>query len=668
MSAEYGNFPSGKQIGMLPSSSCSEIMVRSLTMAKLGILSLFSDMEIGSITFTIPWACSGCKNQVGKSVVERQLDHRSNATLVNDLLFNSEDQYQIRQSGIVVVFSNATFSRRTLNEILIQKPYNFNFFINCISFKFIQPVQQVVYFRSAIYYRHCKLYFELSPLLKMVRSSVCSRKLHTSFNDSTTVRLSCLVTLLHFLICNVVLATCEITDCGVQSGETSFFLQHIVFFVGLQDGMMFKDCIGTIMPSAPNFTYSDTVITESVPMVVLGALYLQNVHVQGIHIRRMSSPFGREEANAVNIPFNFAIIKLASHVQFSFAAIPVCLKSDLVINDNSTCYMPNIHSVFLNGFGLPFKLKIIYPLESCALLIPQLKLSPLKHICAVFIMPPVLVSSDLLDAIPCGFRYTSLHFHDHLLFFIFGHGSAGMFKDCIGTIMLTNESSMYGDLILTSKYCLDSGCMRDVKVMPSYLSADYLDSYGFGVRKIIAPAERQSWKKLNLPYNFALLRLSAMIPISNLVTPVCLPAAHIQMPRNTPCYLPKTTYQVNQGFSEPFRFSRMPNFWCTAMSKEIIITPGMNFCAVLHVASLHEYHALIAQIPNSLFEGAPLLCLHQDRFYQVGIFDWLKVFKDNLTRPIALFSRVAAITPLIEQAIVNNISSEHNSFLSWIEF
>ncbi|XP_003375361.1 hypothetical protein Tsp_08355 [Trichinella spiralis] len=576
MSAEYGNFPSGKQIGMLPSSSCSEIMVRSLTMAKLGILSLFSDMEIGSITFTIPWACSGCKNQVGKSVVERQLDHRSNATLVNDLLFNSENQYQIRQSGIVIVFSNATFSRRTLNEILIQKPYNFNFFINCISFKFIQPVQQ-----------------------------------------------------------------------------------------------------------------------ESVPMVVLGALYLQNVHVQGIHIRRMSSPFGREEANAVNIPFNFAIIKLASHVQFSFAAIPVCLKSDLVINDNSTCYMPNIHSVFLNGFGLPFKLKIIYPLESCALLIPQLKLSPLKHICAVFIMPPVLVSSDLvtscfsfffitrilikkLDAIPCGFRYTSLHFHDHLLFFIFGHGSAGMFKDCIGTIMLTNESSMYGDLILTSKYCLDSGaevtgmlllrCMRDVKVMPSYLSADYLDSYGFGVRKIIAPAERQSWKKLNLPYNFALLRLSAMIPISNLVTPVCLPAAHIQMPRNTPCYLPKTTYQVNQGFSEPFRFSRMPNFWCTAMSKEIIITPGMNFCAVLHVASLHEYHALIAQIPNSLFEGAPLLCLHQDRFYQVGIFDWLKVFKDNLTRPIALFSRVAAITPLIEQAIVNNISSEHNSFLSWIEF
>ncbi|KAL1228720.1 Allantoinase [Trichinella spiralis] len=164
----------------------------------------------------------------------------------------------------------------------------------------------------------------------MVRSSVCSRKLHTNFNDSTTVCLSCLVTLLHFLICNVVLATCEITDCGVQSGETSFFLQHIVFFVGLQDGMMFKDCIGTIMPSAPNFTYSDTVITsrycftnwESVPMVVLGALYLQNVHVQGIHIRRMSSPFGREEANAVNIPFNFAIIKLASHVQFSFAAIP----------------------------------------------------------------------------------------------------------------------------------------------------------------------------------------------------------------------------------------------------------------------------------------------------------------------------------------------------------
>ncbi|KRX24695.1 hypothetical protein T07_850 [Trichinella nelsoni] len=333
-------------------------------------------------------ACSGCKNQVGKRVVERQLDHRSNATLVKYVIFNSENEYQIRQSGIVIVLSNTTFSGPTLNEILIQKRY-----------------------------KH---------------------------------------------------ACCEITDCGVQSAENSFFLQHIVVFIGFQDGMMFKDCIGTIMPSAPNFTSSDTVITESIPMVVPGALFLENVHLQGIHIRRMSSPFGREEANAVNIPFNFAIIKLASHVHFNLAAIPVCLKSDLVINSNSTCYMPNIHSVFLNGFGIPFQMKIIHPLESCALLIPRLKLSPLKHICAIFIMPPVLVSSDL--------------------------------------------------------------------------------------------------------------------------------------------------------------------------------------------------------IPNSLFEGAPLLCLYQDRFYQVGIFDWLKIFKNNSTRPIALFSRVAAITPLIEQAIVNNISSEHNPFLSWIDF
>ncbi|KRY57369.1 hypothetical protein T03_5655, partial [Trichinella britovi] len=305
-------------------------------------------------------------------------------------------------------------------------------------------------------------------LLKMVRSSVCSRKLHENFKGSTTVCLSCLVTLLHFLICNVVLTTCEIIDCGVQSGENSFFLQHIVFFVGLRDGMMFKDCIGTIMPSAPNFTYSDTVITGPPPMVVPGALYLEDVHLQGINIRRMFSPFGREEAKAVNVPFNFAIIKLASQVHFNFVAIPVCLKSDLVINSDSDCYMPNIHSVFLNGYGLPFQMKIIHPLESCAVLIPRLKLSPLKHICAIFIMPPVLVSSQLIH--------------------------------------------------------------------------------------------------------------------------------------------------------------------------------------------------------NSLFEGAPLLCLHQDKFYQVGIFDWLKIFKDNYTRPIALFSRVAAITPLIEQAIVNNISSEHNSFLSWIEF
>ncbi|KRY57370.1 hypothetical protein T03_5655, partial [Trichinella britovi] len=515
-------------------------------------------------------------------------------------------------------------------------------------------------------------------LLKMVRSSVCSRKLHENFKGSTTVCLSCLVTLLHFLICNVVLTTCEIIDCGVQSGENSFFLQHIVFFVGLRDGMMFKDCIGTIMPSAPNFTYSDTVITGPPPMVVPGALYLEDVHLQGINIRRMFSPFGREEAKAVNVPFNFAIIKLASQVHFNFVAIPVCLKSDLVINSDSDCYMPNIHSVFLNGYGLPFQMKIIHPLESCAVLIPRLKLSPLKHICAIFIMPPVLVSSQLLDAVQCGFRYTSLNFHDHLLFFIFGYGSVGMFKDCIGTMMLTNESSTHGDLILTSKYCLDSGAevtrmlllrtMQNVKVLPSYMSAEYLNSYGLGVQKIIFPAERQSWKRLNLPYNFALLRLSAMLPVSTMVTPVCLPAAHIQIPRNSPCYLPKTTYSVHQGFSEPFRFTRMPSFWCTAMSKEIIITPGINFCAVLHVSSLHEYNALFAQIHNSLFEGAPLLCLHQDKFYQVGIFDWLKIFKDNYTRPIALFSRVAAITPLIEQAIVNNISSEHNSFLSWIEF
>ncbi|OUC42246.1 hypothetical protein D917_10322, partial [Trichinella nativa] len=62
-----------------------------------------------------------------------------------------------------------------------------------------------------------------------------------------------------------------------------------------------------------------------------------------------------------------------------------------------------------------------------------------------------------LDAVQCGFRYTSMNFHDHLLFFIFGYGSVGMFKDCIGTMVLTNESSTHGDLILTSKYCLDSG-------------------------------------------------------------------------------------------------------------------------------------------------------------------------------------------------------------------
>ncbi|KRY57368.1 hypothetical protein T03_5655 [Trichinella britovi] len=77
MSAECGNFSSGKQTGMLPSSSFSEIMVRSLSMAKLGILSLFSVMEIGSITFKIPWVGPyQLKWSVSDTLLEHVLDVR----------------------------------------------------------------------------------------------------------------------------------------------------------------------------------------------------------------------------------------------------------------------------------------------------------------------------------------------------------------------------------------------------------------------------------------------------------------------------------------------------------------------------------------------------------------------------------------------------------------
>ncbi|KRX97388.1 Chymotrypsin-like elastase family member 1, partial [Trichinella pseudospiralis] len=273
-----------------------------------------------------------------------------------------------------------------------------------------------------------------------------------------------------------------------------------------------------------------------------------------------------------------------------------------------------------------------------------------------------------LDAFQCGFRFTSLVFHDHLLFFIFGEGSVGMYKDCIGTMMLTNESSVSGDLILTSKYCLDSGSMQNVKVLPSHFHANYVHVHGYGVRKIIAPAEKQSWKELQLPYNFALLQLSEMIPISSWVTPVCLPSADMLIPVTSPCFLPKTTYHMHSGFAHPFTFVRMPSFWCMARSKDIVITSGETFCAVLQVTSLQHYNHLLSEINTSLFEGAPLLCLYQNRFYQVGIFDWLKIFRSNTTRPIAVFSRVAAIVPLIEQAIVGNISNEYYSFMSSIDF
>ncbi|KAL1283286.1 Antifungal protein ginkbilobin-like protein [Trichinella pseudospiralis] len=225
-----------------------------------------------------------------------------------------------------------------------------------------------------------------------------------SKNSSTTVCLSCVVTLLYFLLCNVLLTQCEITDCGVQTEENLFLLQHIVYFVGFQDGMIYKDCIGTLMPSAPNHTHSDTVITsrycfthwETPPLVAIAGEFLENVNLQGIHIDRMISPFGRAGANAANMPFNFAIIKLSANIPFSSVAIAACLKSDLVINSNTTCYMPNIEANYLNGFGLPFKMSILHPLESCAQLGPQLKFSPLKHICAIFLISPILQLSYLL--------------------------------------------------------------------------------------------------------------------------------------------------------------------------------------------------------------------------------------------------------------------------------
>ncbi|KRZ05341.1 hypothetical protein T11_12847 [Trichinella zimbabwensis] len=611
-SAEYGNLSSGRQIGTLP--SVSESGVRSLSTAKLGSFTDFSGIAIGSIIFKIP--------RVG------------------------ECQLRLRILLLLLL-------------------------IGCIGFIVLGGETILGYFELLMVDEI------VSTLLKMVYSSVCSRKLHkNSTNSNTTVCLSCIVTLLHFLICNVLLTQCEITDCGVQIEENSFLLQHIVYFIGIRDGVIFKDCIGTLMPSAPNHTHSDTVITsrycfthwETLPLVVIGGEFLEDVLIQGIHMVRMISPFGRAEANAANIPFNFAIIKLSANIPFSSVAIAACLKSDLVINSNTTCYMPNIHDTYLNAFGLPFKMSILHPVESCAQLSSQLKLSPLKHICATFIMPPVLAMSHLLDAFQCGFRFTSLLFHDHLLFFIFGHGSVGIFKDCIGTLMLTNENSTHGDLILTSKYCLDSGSMQNAKVLPSHLNANYVNVHGYGVRKIITPTEKQSWKELKLPYNFALLQLSAMVPISSWITPVCLPSAHIHVPLTSACFLPKTTYHVYSGFTQPFIFVRMPSFWCMARSKEIVLTDGENFCAVLHVTTLQHYNHLLAEINTSLFEGAPLLCLYQDRFYQVGIFDWLKIFRDNSTRPIAVFSSVTAIAPLIEQAIVGNISNEYYSFMSSIDF
>ncbi|KRX73774.1 Serine protease 28 [Trichinella sp. T6] len=231
-------------------------------------------------------------------------------------------------------------------------------------------------------------------------------------------------------------------------------------------------------------------------------------------------------------------------------------------------------------------------------------------------------------------------------------------KECIGTMLPTTDE--YITTVLIPEFCIRPAEINITRITLVHHYRPHINAfYQHDIKSILLPESHNNLTGRNLhpTLKFGLIELRNPITVSRRSIPVCLPTDENIFDDDSDCFLLLLKNSPPPLSTEYISLSLYNTTMCKEEIGKQIIFSDRHICALVNDDK--DIDPLEPGNPKIMLEGAPLLCYDNDRLYQLGIYDWTKVFiRDPYLEPILIFSKLKAIHQLIEHF-------QSNSTLTW---
>ncbi|OUC39717.1 hypothetical protein D917_04649 [Trichinella nativa] len=197
----------------------------------------------------------------------------------------------------------------------------------------------------------------------------------------------------------------------------------------------------------------------------------------------------------------------------------------------------------------------------------------------------------------------------------------------------------------------DEFLLRNIEntfVIPTRLYNPAQPDAGIRIRQILMGNQSITYRSMFTPMNFALLKLHMPIRLGIKHFTVCLPSMRIRLPPHVHCSAPKLLNTASISYGSPLKIEILSNSYCWMHLRYIKFFSYKFVCGLLKFNSGSKGDDI--QKRNLLFEGLPLLCKIGGKYFQYGVFDWVKNFNKEMDiPPITIFSAIYGMLDAIEK-------------------
>ncbi|KRZ78906.1 Mast cell tryptase [Trichinella papuae] len=221
-------------------------------------------------------------------------------------------------------------------------------------------------------------------------------------------------------------------------------------------------------------------------------------------------------------------------------------------------------------------------------------------------------------------------------------------KECIGTMLPPTDEHI--TTVLVPEFCIRPAEINQTRITLVHHYRQRINGYlQHEIDSILLPESHSNFtgRYLYPTLKFGLIELHHPIIVSRISMPVCLPTDENTFDDQSRCFI---LFLRNSQPPLPTEYISLTLFNTTLCKLEVgeqIIFSDRHICAIADDDK--DIDPLEPGNPEIMLEGAPLLCKDNGRFYQLGIYDWTKIFiRQPDMEPILIFSKLKAIHQIIE--------------------
>ncbi|KRY64424.1 hypothetical protein T4A_3534, partial [Trichinella pseudospiralis] len=157
-------------------------------------------------------------------------------------------------------------------------------------------------------------------------------------------------------------------ECGI-GWRREGILGYTVLIFGVNEGKVYKDCLGTLLETSPNCNSTNLVLTSktcldkesiSKTLVIPTKIYTPALPNVGIKIRQIITTNESIISCTTYTPVNFALLKLHAPIRLGSRHFAICLPSmRLRLLSHMHCLTPKLLNTASSSYGPPLRVEIL---------------------------------------------------------------------------------------------------------------------------------------------------------------------------------------------------------------------------------------------------------------------------------------------------------------------